>query len=87
EINADREQLIQAVLNLVRNALQAIGGEGSITLRSRTRRQFTIGGTRHKLVILMEIEDDGPGIPPAMLEKIFYPMITTRADGTGLGLP
>jgi len=87
EVNADREQLIQAVLNLVRNAMQAIGGHGSITLRTRTRRQFTIGNLRHKLVILMEIEDDGPGIPPAMLEKIFYPMITTRAEGTGLGLP
>ena len=87
EIVADREQLIQAILNVVRNALQAVGGDGSIVLRSRTKRQFTIGGTRHKLVIQIDIEDDGPGIPTAMIEKIFYPMITTRAEGTGLGLP
>lgn len=87
EISADREQMIQAVLNIVRNAMQAIGGEGTVTLRSRTRRQFTIAAVRHKLVVQIDIEDDGPGIEPAMLEKIFYPMITTRAEGTGLGLP
>ncbi|TXH04799.1 MAG: nitrogen regulation protein NR(II) [Nevskiaceae bacterium] len=87
DIVADREQLIQATLNVVRNALQAVGSDGSIVLRTRTKRQFTIGGVRHKLVIQIDIEDDGPGIPPPMLEKIFYPMITTRAEGTGLGLP
>jgi len=87
EIHADREQLIQSVLNLVRNAMQAITGRGTITLRSRTRRQFTIAGHRHKLVIQLDVEDDGVGIAAAMLEKIFYPMITTRAEGTGLGLP
>ena len=87
DVVADREQLIQSTLNVVRNALQAVGSDGSIVLRTRTRRQFTIGGVRHKLVIQIDIEDDGPGIPPPMLEKIFYPMITTRADGTGLGLP
>jgi two-component system, NtrC family, nitrogen regulation sensor histidine kinase GlnL len=87
DLLGDREQLIQAVLNVVRNALQAIGADGNIVLRSRTRRQITIAGARHKLVVQLDIEDDGPGIPPAMLEKIFYPMVTTRADGTGLGLP
>lgn len=87
EIVADREQLIQAVLNVVRNALQAVGNAGSIMLRSRTKRQITIGGMRHKLVIQIDIEDSGPGIPATMIEKIFYPMITTRAEGTGLGLP
>lgn len=87
DIRADREQLIQAMLNVVRNAMQAIGGDGSIVLRTRTKRQFTIGGHRHKLVILIDIEDDGPGIPATMIEKIFYPMVTTRAEGTGLGLP
>ncbi|MGH8457582.1 MAG: ATP-binding protein, partial [Stenotrophobium sp.] len=78
---------IQSVLNIVRNALQAVGSDGSIVLRSRTKRQFTIGGVRHKLVIQIDIEDDGPGIPPSLTEKIFYPMVTTRAEGTGLGLP
>ena len=90
ELKADREQLIQAALNVTRNALQALatrGGAGMIVLRTRTRRQVTIGGRRHKLVIQMDIEDNGPGIPPALLEKIFYPMVTTRAEGTGLGLP
>ncbi|MGH8541330.1 MAG: nitrogen regulation protein NR(II) [Stenotrophobium sp.] len=87
EITADRGQLIQSVLNIVRNALQAVGSDGSIVLRSRTKRQFTIGGVRHKLVIQIDIEDDGPGIPPSLTEKIFYPMVTTRAEGTGLGLP
>ncbi len=87
DIVVDREQMIQSVLNVVRNALQAVGKKGSITLRTRTKRQLTIGGARHKLVIQIDIEDDGPGIAPAMMEKIFYPMITTRAEGTGLGLP
>lgn len=88
EISVDREQIIQAVLNILRNALQAIGSrQGTITLRTRTRRQLTIGGTRHKLAVQIDIEDSGPGIRPDLLEKIFYPMITTRAEGTGLGLP
>ncbi|HUP91755.1 MAG TPA: nitrogen regulation protein NR(II) [Solimonas sp.] len=87
EIGVDREQMIQAVLNVVRNAMQAIGGKGTLTLRSRTKRQFTLGGTRHRLVIQLDIEDNGPGIAPAMLERIFYPMVTTRPEGTGLGLP
>jgi two-component system nitrogen regulation sensor histidine kinase GlnL len=83
----DREQLIQAVLNLTRNALQAVDGEGSIILRTRMRRQLTIGGRRHKLLIQVDIEDSGPGIPASLMERIFYPLVTTRADGTGLGLP
>lgn len=92
EVLADREQLIQAALNVARNALQALAshhrdGRGTIVLRTRTRRQVTIGGRRHRLVIQMDIEDNGPGIPQPMMEKIFYPMVTTRAEGTGLGLP
>jgi two-component system nitrogen regulation sensor histidine kinase GlnL len=88
----DREQMIQAVLNIVRNAMQAIAaqkhdlGLGRITLRSRTLRQFTIGHTRHRLVVKVEIIDNGPGIPAELQETIFYPMVSGRADGTGLGL-
>lgn len=88
----DREQMIQAVLNIVRNAMQAISGQkndmglGRISLRTRTLRQFTIGHTRHRLVVKVEIIDNGPGIPPELQETIFYPMVSGRADGTGLGL-
>ncbi|MDT8383724.1 MAG: nitrogen regulation protein NR(II) [Gammaproteobacteria bacterium] len=86
EILADRDQLVQAVLNIVGNAVQAIGDRGEIILRTRTLRQFTIGQTRHKLACQVEIIDNGPGIPAEMMESIFYPMVTGRADGTGLGL-
>jgi two-component system nitrogen regulation sensor histidine kinase GlnL len=84
ELVADAELLVQAILNLVRNAAQA--GASEITLRSRTQRQFTIGHMRYKLVIRLDIIDNGPGVPPDMQSKIFYPMVTGRSDGTGLGL-
>lgn len=86
EFQADRDQLIQAILNVVRNAVQAIETEGEIILRTRTLRQFTIGHVRHKLVCQVSIIDNGPGIPEELVENIFYPMVTGRADGTGLGL-
>lgn len=86
EILADRDQLVQAVLNIVGNAVQAIGSQGEIILRTRALRQFTIGQTCHKLACQVEIIDNGPGIPKEMMESIFYPMVTGRADGTGLGL-
>ncbi|XP_040091637.1 sensory histidine kinase/phosphatase NtrB-like [Oryx dammah] len=92
DLMIDREQMIQAVLNIVRNAMQAIAGQkhdmglGRISLRTRTLRQFTIGHTRHRLVVKVEIIDNGPGIPPELQETIFYPMVSGRADGTGLGL-
>lgn len=91
DLLADREQLIQAVLNIVRNAMQALmsvddGRRGQITLRTRTLRQFTIGPRRHRLVCRLEITDNGPGIAPGILDSIFYPMVSGRAEGTGLGL-
>lgn len=91
DLLGDREQLIQAVLNIVRNAMQAITSaadhrRGRITLRTRTLRQFTIGSRRHRLVCRLEITDNGPGIPAEILDSIFYPMVSGRADGTGLGL-
>jgi two-component system nitrogen regulation sensor histidine kinase GlnL len=82
----EREQLIQAVLNIVRNSAQAMDGKGVIRLRTRIERQFTIGNRRHRLALRLEIEDNGPGIPEELQEHIFYPMVTGRADGTGLGL-
>ena len=91
ELLVDREQMIQAVLNIVRNAMQALASQpeqrlGRITLRTRTLRQFTIGHTRHRLVCKVEIIDNGPGIPAELQETLFYPMVSGRADGTGLGL-
>lgn len=87
EIHADMDQLIQALMNLVRNAAQAVGKEGEIILRTRAMRRYTIGHTLHKLVVRVDIIDNGPGIAPEMRESLFLPMITGRADGTGLGLP
>lgn len=86
EIQGDKDSLIQAVLNIVRNAVEASGEEGTIVLRTRIERKFTIGNERHKHVARIDVTDNGPGIPEDMIEKIFYPMITGRADGTGLGL-
>lgn len=86
ELLADGDQLIQAVLNITRNAAQALNGKGNITLRTRPLRQFTINQQRHKLVISLQIMDDGPGIPADMQEAIFYPMVSGRPEGTGLGL-
>ncbi|UYM18829.1 nitrogen regulation protein NR(II) [Endozoicomonas euniceicola] len=92
EIPADRERLIQAILNLVRNAMQAIEqhsplSDGQITIQTRVIRQFTIANERCRLVCNIRIIDNGPGIPEDMIENIFYPMISSRAEGTGLGLP
>ena len=87
DVYADSDQLIQAMLNLVRNAAQAIGEQGEITLRTRSLRQYTIGHTLHKLVARIDVIDNGPGIAPEMRESLFLPMVTGRADGTGLGLP
>ncbi len=89
DISGDRAQLIQAVLNIVRNAMQAVStneGSRSITLRTRIQRQFTIGAKRHRLVCRIDIADNGPGIPEELVDSIFVPMISGRADGTGLGL-
>src|SRR5690606_32311016 len=88
----DREQMIQAVLNIVRNAMQAIAGQkndmglGRITLRTRTLRQFTFGLNLRRLVVKVTITCNGPGIPAELQVLIFCPMVSGRADGTGLGL-
>lgn len=92
EVMADAEQLIQAVLNIVRNAVQALDSpqvrhsSGSIELSTRVLRNVTIGSVFHRLVARVEIIDNGPGIPQELIDSIFYPMISGRADGTGLGL-
>lgn len=88
EFPYDKAQLIQAVLNVMRNALQAANNldECVITVRSRSQRQFTVGTKCHRLVCRVDIIDNGPGISPDLLHAVFAPMVTGRADGTGLGL-
>ncbi|MFQ5468675.1 MAG: nitrogen regulation protein NR(II) [Gammaproteobacteria bacterium] len=86
DIFIDEDQLFQAVLNITRNAMQALGQAGEILIRTRTQRHFTLGQNIYKLAVQVEIIDNGPGIPDEMIEKIFYPMITSRPEGTGLGL-
>lgn len=82
----DREQLIQVMLNIVRNAAQAMEGRGSITLRTRVARQVTLAKQRHRLAVMVQVIDNGPGIPAELQDKIFYPLVSGRADGHGLGL-
>lgn len=91
ETAGDKGQLIQATLNICRNAMQALKrgpcrSAPTITIRTRTMRQFTIGQRRHRLVAHIDVIDNGPGIPPELQESLFYPMVSGRADGTGLGL-
>jgi len=82
----DKEQLIQAMLNIVRNAAQAMQGNGTIVLRTRIAHQATLIKRRHRQAVRVEIIDNGPGIPPELQDKIFYPLVSGRADGHGLGL-
>ncbi|MGI9236556.1 MAG: nitrogen regulation protein NR(II) [Woeseiaceae bacterium] len=86
-LELDRDQMIQAFLNLIRNAFAALDGQGTLTLRSRAATNYTIGDTRHRVIASIEIEDDGPGIPLDMQDSVFYPLVTSRPEGTGLGLP
>ncbi len=84
---ADQDRLIQAFLNLVRNAAAAAGIHGQLEFKTRVLRQFTISNHRHRLVLLAQIHDDGPGIPDDIRDQIFFPMISGRPGGSGLGLP
>jgi len=86
-IDLDRDQMVQAFLNLVGNAAAALEGHGTITLRSRAVTNFTIGNVRHRVIASIEIEDDGPGIPVDLQGSVFYPLVTSKPEGTGLGLP
>lgn len=86
DLQGDPDLLVQAVLNIMRNAAQALGNEGDITVRTRIQRNFNIGVRKHRLVARIDITDNGPGIDEALRKQIFYPMITGRSDGTGLGL-
>jgi len=84
----DHDQLVQACLNVVRNAIQAVSEKGgTVTLRTRVERMFTIGTETHRLVVRIEVIDDGPGIARDLRNSIFFPMVSGRPNGSGLGLP
>lgn len=89
-LKGDKEQLIQAVLNIVRNAAQAVIGAGmaggEIRLRTRVARQITLARRRFRHALALEIIDNGPGVPPELQERIFYPLVSGREGGSGLGL-
>ncbi|MDR0777276.1 MAG: nitrogen regulation protein NR(II) [Azonexus sp.] len=86
ELVGDREQLIQAVLNIARNAVQAMGGDGEIVLRTRVLRQVTLAKKRYRLAIELKVIDNGPGIPEDIRQRMFYPLVSGREGGSGLGL-
>ena len=91
DFRGDREQLIQAVLNIAHNAAQALSdriavGDASITLRTRIARQVTLGKQRWRLALDLHIEDNGPGVPESIRDRIFYPLVSGREGGSGLGL-
>ncbi len=86
ELYGDKEQLIQALLNIARNAAQAMNGDGEIRLTTRIARQVTLAKLRHRHAIMVHIIDNGPGVSEALRDKIFYPLVSGRDGGTGLGL-
>jgi two-component system nitrogen regulation sensor histidine kinase GlnL len=91
EFSGDREQLIQAVLNITRNAAEALRemielGSARITLRTRVARQATLAKHRYRLALELHIEDNGPGVPESLRERIFFPLVSGREGGSGLGL-
>lgn len=92
-VPANRDKLVQAFLNLVKNAAEAIGSEtenGRIVITTAYRPGVRLAvpgsGTRIALPLMIEIQDNGPGIPASMLEHMFDPFVTSKANGTGLGL-
>jgi two-component system, NtrC family, nitrogen regulation sensor histidine kinase GlnL len=91
EFRGDRERLIQALLNVVSNAAQALHeriavGDARIVLRTRVARQVTIGKQRWRLALQLHVEDNGPGVPPEIRDRIFFPLVSGKENGSGLGL-
>ena len=91
DFRGDREQLIQAVLNIAHNAAQALesrieAGDARIVLRTRIARQVTLGKHRYRLALELHIEDNGPGVPESIRDRIFFPLVSGREGGSGLGL-
>jgi len=86
ELHADRDRLIQIVLNITGNAIKAVGEQGSILFRTRVLRHITLNHKTYPLALRLEIVDDGVGVPKDLQDKVFFPMISGSAEGTGLGL-
>lgn len=86
EISFDRDLLVQAILNITRNAIRAVAEDGEIVFKTRVLRRHTINGVPHKLVACISIIDNGPGIPEDIAAKIFFPMVSGQTGGSGLGL-
>jgi len=91
EFRGDREQLIQAVLNIAHNACQALAeriaaGDARLTFRTRIARQITFGKQRYKLALELHVIDNGPGVPDSIKDRIFFPLVSGREGGSGLGL-
>lgn len=91
ELRGDRERLIQALLNVVRNAAQALtgriaAGDAQIVLRTRIARQVTLGAHLFRLALEVQVEDNGPGVPEILRERVFQPLVSGREGGCGLGL-
>lgn len=91
EFRGDREQLIQTVLNIAHNACQALAeriaaGEAQLIFRTRIARQVTFGKQRYRLALELHVIDNGPGVPDSIRDRIFYPLVSGREGGSGLGL-
>lgn len=91
EFRGDKEQLIQAVLNIAHNAAQALApriaaGDAELIFRSRIARSITLAKVRYRLALDLHIIDNGPGIPAELKDRIFYPLVSGRDGGSGLGL-
>jgi two-component system nitrogen regulation sensor histidine kinase GlnL len=89
EFDADPEQLTQAVLNIARNAAQSLSAatkDPEIRLTTRVARGVTLAKKRYRLALALSVEDNGPGIPPEIRDRIFFPLVSGREGGTGLGL-
>ncbi len=87
EVVMDQNQLTQAILNLLQNSSQALQGSGKIIIRTRVRSNVMLSQKMHRMAATIEIEDDGPGVPEDIADTLFYPLVTGKDDGTGLGLP
>jgi two-component system nitrogen regulation sensor histidine kinase GlnL len=91
EFRGDREQLIQTVLNIAHNACQALAqkieaGDARLTFCTRIARQITFGKQRYRLALELHVIDNGPGVPDSIKDRIFYPLVSGREGGSGLGL-